>query len=607
MTENPHSTGSPAIPTETANVAEVRALIERAWEEQYAHPLEAHAAAQRALKLTQEARDTPGQAWSHLSIGYYRLRYGEPTAARRSLDEALALFLTLGDRRGCLLASNGLARVKTVENDIEGALAIFHETLADTTDALTTLDRFYTLNGISGCYAALGDAPKALGYLFEALGLLRNVNARPQLATLLCNLGAELIVVGDYEEALKLLREAEGLAAELRHPRLSLGVRSNLADCLANLGRAQEALPLARQIIADPETPLISSLESSIYQTAALVFVENEQWDDAQDALGRAEETARRYGNNTALASALWTRGVMQARLNDVAAALATQEAARAALEPRSSIHIQCRIQEALAQLYERAGRHAEAYASHREFFKQYEARLGLAARARYFAVQIRFELSRMRDERDTAERQRRQSEEAKAKLETLNAALQDKILRIEELQSELKEQAVRDPLTNLYNRRYLSSVLADLVALAKRTEQPLAVAMLDLDQFKRVNDVYGHPFGDHVLATLSRLLEDHTRASDIVCRYGGEEFCVVFPHTEAVDAHAKIEDLLARLAARSIERGACVHKGVTFSAGVAAFPAHGATPEDVIAAADRALYDAKQSGRARVHTAVPV
>jgi len=570
-------------------VAEIRALIERAWEDQYAHPLEAH------------------QAWSHLSIGYYRLRYGDPTSARRSLDESLALFLTLGDRRGCLLASNGLARVKTVENDVEGALAIFHETLADTSDALTTLDRFYTLNGISGCYAALGDAPKALGYLFEALGLLRNVNARPQLATLLCNLGAELIVVGDYEEALKLLREAEGLAVEFRHPRLTLGVRSNLADCLTNLGRAPEALPLAREIMADPEGPLISSLESTIYQTAALVFVENAAWEDATEALDRAEQAARHYANRSAMASALWTRGIMQARLDDHDGALVTQEAARASLEPRSAIHIRCRIHEALAQLYARAGRHADAYASHREFFNQYEARLGLAARARYFAVQIRFELSRMREERDVAERQRRQSEEAKAKLETLNAALQDKILRIEELQSELQEQAVRDPLTNLYNRRYLASVLTDLLALARRTEQPLAVAMLDLDGFKRVNDEFGHPFGDHVLATLSRLLEDNTRASDIVCRYGGEEFCVVFPHTQAMDAHAKIEDLLAKLAGRSIERGACVHRGVTFSAGIAAFPAHGVSPEEVIAAADRALYDAKQSGRARVHTAVPV
>ena len=588
-------------------MAEVRALIERAWEDQYARPLEAHDAAQRALRLTQESHDFAGQAWSHLSIGYYRLRYGEPAAARRSLDDALALFLKLGDRRGCLLASNGLARLKTVENDIEGALAIFNETLTDTSDALTTLDRFYTLNGISGCHAALGDAPKALGYLFEALGLLRNVNARPQLATLLCNLGAELIVVGDYEEALKLLREAEGLAAEFQHPRLTLGVRSNLADCLTNLGRASEALPLARAIVADPEAPLISSLESSIYQTAAMVFVENAAWAEATDALDRAEQAARHYGNNSAMASALWTRGLMQARLGEPDRALVTQEAARAALEPRSLIHVQCRIHEALALLYARVERHAEAYASHREFFKQYEERLGLAARARYFAVQIRFELSRMREERDVAERQRRQSEEAKAKLETLNAALQDKILRIEELQSELQEQAVRDPLTNLYNRRYLASVLADLVALAQRTEQPLSVAMLDLDRFKRVNDEFGHPFGDYVLATMSRLLEDHTRASDIVCRYGGEEFCVVFPHTDAADAHAKIEDLLKRLSVRSIERGACLQKGVTFSAGVAAFPAHGLTPEEVIAAADRALYDAKQSGRARVHTATKV
>ena len=221
---------------------------------------------------------------------------------------------------------------------------------------------------------------------------------------------------------------------------------------------------------------------------------------------------------------------------------------------------------ESLAELTAQVGRHAEAFALQKEYFQVYEKRLGMGTKARYYAVQIRYELNRLRDERDRA-----------------------------------REEALRDSLTSLYNRRYLDSVLAALVSLFGRTGQPLAVAMLDLDYFKSVNDEHGHLFGDAVLKTVSRVLTDGTRAGDIVCRYGGEEFCLVFPNSTAEDAIARVETLLEITRKASTKLGEIEKDGITFSAGVAGFPEDGGTAQTLVEAADRVLYTAKNQGRGRV------
>lgn len=556
------ATASPA----TDAASRVRTLVERAWEEQHAKPHESCAWAREALAQAESQGAAGAAAWARLTIGYYELRYGENTQARLTLQAAHEALERLGDRRGRILAANGLARVRMVDNDLAGALEAFRRNLADAGDALTTLDRFYTLNGIAGCLSRLGDTARALGYLFEALGELRSINARPQLATLLSNLGSELVAVGDLEEAHRVLVEAQALVAQLEHPRLRLTVMANLAECLVHLRRAAEALPAARQLMADPETAHLSSPEGNVYSIAALVFLENDAMAEARHAVELALDAARVHASHTGTVQALTMRGRLEAKQRQHAQAIATFDEARRLFVETTPQLTRCQVLDGLAEALAAAGRHAEAYGVQREFLAAYDHRLGLASRARYFAVQIRFELDRMRAERD-----------------------------------KLLEQAVRDPLTGLHNRRYLDSVLGELLEQFGRSGEPIAVALIDLDHFKHINDRYGHPFGDEALRAFAQVLKAGTRGGDIVCRYGGEEFCLVLPHAGPEGAVARLEQLLAALGARVVTHAGRELSGITFSAGVAGFPADGVNAAEVVSAADRALYEAKRAGRGRV------
>ena len=168
-------------------------------------------------------------------------------------------------------------------------------------------------------------------------------------------------------------------------------------------------------------------------------------------------------------------------------------------------------------------------------------------------------------------------------------------------LRRKLREQATHDLLTGLFNRRYLEATLPRELHRAERTGTPLSVAMLDLDHFKRFNDTYGHDAGDLLLREASRVMSENLRASDIACRYGGEEFLLVLPGSSLEDTVQRLEQMRLQ-----IERTVVYYEGqmlatMTFSAGIAMAPTSGASAETLVRAADEALYVAKQAGRNRI------
>jgi diguanylate cyclase (GGDEF)-like protein/PAS domain S-box-containing protein len=170
----------------------------------------------------------------------------------------------------------------------------------------------------------------------------------------------------------------------------------------------------------------------------------------------------------------------------------------------------------------------------------------------------------------------------------------------IKALQDRLREQATRDALTGLHNRRYLDEALSRELSLASREGSAVSAVMGDLDHFKVVNDRYGHLAGDDVLRAFALLIRRRARASDICCRYGGEEFLLVFPGMPREIAAERAEQLRREISAAPV---ACSRPEVLISAsfGVAGFPHDGATGDALISAADRALYAAKTGGRNRV------
>ncbi|HET6845390.1 MAG TPA: diguanylate cyclase, partial [Anaerolineales bacterium] len=173
-------------------------------------------------------------------------------------------------------------------------------------------------------------------------------------------------------------------------------------------------------------------------------------------------------------------------------------------------------------------------------------------------------------------------------------------------LRESLHEQAVRDPLTGLYNRRHMQASFERELRRAERNDKPIGIIMVDIDHFKEINDTYGHDAGDLVLRELGRFLREHTRAGDIACRLGGEEFIIILPEANLEQTRRRAEKHREQFAAELINYDGRKIDTPTLSVGVAAYPLNGKTTEDLLRAADAALYVAKQAGRNQVAVAQP-
>ncbi len=183
------------------------------------------------------------------------------------------------------------------------------------------------------------------------------------------------------------------------------------------------------------------------------------------------------------------------------------------------------------------------------------------------------------------------------ARLRRANKKLTKQLSEIRTLQTQLREQATRDGLTGLFNRRYLEEVLPKEIGKCQKQKKPLSVIMLDIDFFKSINDTYGHPAGDKILIALGALLIDECGENRIACRYGGEEFAIIVPNTSLETAN-KMAEKLRILFKSTIVRIDTLALQATISLGVSSLPQHGDYGHALLTAADHALYQAKQDGR---------
>lgn len=235
----------------------------------------------------------------------------------------------------------------------------------------------------------------------------------------------------------------------------------------------------------------------------------------------------------------------------------------------------------------------------------EHDRPLTLTSAARYYEVRLRAIeratrhgpalLGHMIYVRDVTQRHL-----SELKLAEALALSEERLRTISSLHEQLREQALCDPLTGLYNRRYLDEFFERELARVQRENLPLAVALIDLDHFKRLNDECGHLVGDDVLKAVAQHLLDNLRSTDAVFRIGGEEFLLILPGADPDEASARLQSICSQLAAREIAtRGG--DQRVTLSAGLAYWPQQGLALDELLHAADAALYQAKRTGRNRV------
>jgi diguanylate cyclase (GGDEF)-like protein len=168
-------------------------------------------------------------------------------------------------------------------------------------------------------------------------------------------------------------------------------------------------------------------------------------------------------------------------------------------------------------------------------------------------------------------------------------------------LRESLRTQAIRDPLTGLFNRRYMEETMERECARVKRLDAPMSLIMMDFDNFKQFNDTYGHNVGDILLRQFGEWLKTQKRIEDIACRFGGEEFILILPGACLDIAYKRAEELRLGVKELQVQHNGKSHNVLSLSLGVAVLPDHGSTSEELIKAADMAMYQAKKEGRDRV------
>ena len=576
-------------------------LARRSWRLQYRDSAQSIALAEQACARAVAGRDIEAESWARLTRGFHRMRYATPAEAEDELAAAQRCFETTQDSAGHMLASVGIARCWWLQGRHREALELTLPLRGEGLRVLREEERGMLLNTIAGCYSKAGQSAEAFAYLYQALRETSAARNHGFDVVLYCNLAHELFQLGDYYEALSYLEEGIERCRRLGNARLLATLLVNRIICLTDLGRPHDAMPDVRHLLDLPPDSTGRGLTHAGFETMAIAALRTGDLVLGDALIAQAEQAAAREMDVdekvelvVAVAEGMRARGQLDEAAGHMEQALPLPTEGL-------SLRVRCLFFQTLAELHEKRGDAAPALRHLRTWQTLHVERALLASQARYQAASLQTELLRLRHERDEIEARRRSTERAKAELESINLQLSQKIGEVQALQTALKEQAVRDFLTGLFNRRYLADVLPSMAALAHRHLEPLAVAIIDLDYFKSVNDLHGHTAGDRVLAAFGELLLTRTRKSDVAIRYGGEEFLLLMPRTSAQAAAGKIEALqkLWRDSVFDLPTGA-LHDN-TFSAGIADSRTVQGSFDALLKAADDCVLEAKKFGRNRV------
>lgn len=591
-------------------------MLQQADWQLYLDSIRAGELGQAALDATQDQPTSAlrGDAWWHVALSL--MRAGQIPDAVEANAHARAHFAEHGDARGLLMCDQFEATHLHVQGKLDQALALHLDILKRSVGVVRRpTDIYICHNSRAVTRMLLGQHDDMLLDFYAALDAARCCDSPGPYINALTNLGGCHTDLWNLAEAQRLCEDAMDRAE-------AAGAWTAYAVCVFNLAHVYDGLGLGA-----PSAALLERLRRNEHRMAPGVLAGNTARMAIVHLCAGDQEGARTWldrgvtamfsdhDGQTDYARALATylmargqddqaRGVLQARIAETAA-----------LERKDAPYSRMRLLHVAADVCERLGDAAAALGYLREAHGLYETLVGRSARAGFIATQVAHETAVARDDRDRAIQAQERAEVDRLRLETLNLALeermresqrlndalQQKMAEAQELQEQLRDQAVRDPLTGLYNRRFLAETSVARIELARRQERPLAIVLVDIDRFKQINDGYGHACGDDVLRQFAALLRDRLRRSDVVCRFGGEEFVLLVDNCPMPMLAEILETLMQQFRALRFEAGDAVLEGCTFSAGVSRLDADGDHFESLIRVADTRMYRAKTSGRAQV------
>ena len=384
---------------------------------------------------------------------------------------------------------------------------------------------------------------------------------------------------------------------ERDQPGSGVSVLNNMGINCKNLGRHAESIAHYERALgmAQGDATACAVLRSNLGEPLLLLG----RLDEAHTALALAIPVLAASGFAEAETHAHVIHGRVLLQMGDAAAAQHELETALRRSVETGGRNYAARAHQTLAELHKQAGDFAKAvhhleaaHAAERVQFNEESDR-------KVSALRVRMDVASARHETELHRVKHVEITRAHDELKALHAALLAADAEKNLLLARLAEQSRTDALTGLANRRALDERLCDEIVRSRRYDQPLAVALCDLDFFKCVNDRFGHATGDEVLRRVSAILREHCRSTDLVARYGGEEFCIAFVEADAAVAHRQCEALRQAVAGHDWT-GVHPELAVTLSIGISDDP-HLSTHEQLLAAADRHLYRAKHEGKNRV------
>ena len=522
--------------------------------------------------------------------------------ARRALDharEAAAVATDIADHAAHAEALYQQGRCSELLQDHGTALDLYARALAgfeaDGNEAATAK----ALRALSIVHDTLGDFPRALDHQLRALQIDERTGNTASRAATLRAIGLVWSKTGDHATGLDFYRQSLALCTS-EHDAIERGMTlNNIGINLKNLGQLPEALAALTDALSIFEDHGLPLRQSAALNNLGLVHEKSGDAAAAERTLRQALDLSEAVDYSIGVAHAHLALGricAAQSRNDEAKARL------HAALDICESKNIKLtwyECHEALAAFYEGLGDPATALHHFRRFHEiEHEVQSESASnKLRAFAIQ--YQVTAAKREAELQRERQAVLTRANADLDALNVSLTEANLQKTMLLDQLERQTFEDALTGLANRRRLDQRLADEFALARRHGRPLAVAIADLDHFKTVNDRFSHAVGDAALRALAKLLASQVRHTDLVARFGGEEFVLVLVQSDADAALRVCEKLRVAVEQHAWEN---IHPGLTLtlSIGVCAdtlLPGH----ERMLATADRNLYLAKAGGRNRV------
>jgi two-component system cell cycle response regulator len=545
------------------------------------------------------------EAFAYVIMAIAHIRQGDPGAARRSLESGaiwLAALTTQTDpqtHRLRALRAAGEGVVRWLERDLAGARERFDHALSDTA-VLSRYDQIMIRFWRATVHLGIGTSAEAFHDLLWAYEELRRGD-RALFGLICASLGAVLVHAGDWPGAEAIFREALSCEDAIAARGFDVICRSNLSYCLVHTERTQDARLLMAQALQLDRDYLLHRHPGDVYTTIAENLVETGFHREAERYIADmlAESQARHF--TLGLATAQWCAGRLAWISGDAERAGAYW--CQALFRLRHAYHLTHRwkVIRCITELYVSRRDWRRAWRWEHRFHRAYMAWESRSRSVRLVYARQALELHATRAERDAAQAERTRLAQALTALEAANVELGERMIQIERLQRDLREQAIRDPLTGLYNRRELPLQLEAALQAARADGSPVAMAMIDLDHFKVVNDDRGHGMGDQVLTAASRALAASMPAEAALFRYGGDEFCALLPGLDRPQATARLEAYLEALRAIRLSGENASHIVLSASVGVASFPEDAQDMAGLVDAADVALYRAKRAGRGRV------